>query len=106
MIPVGTAGATPGAACTTGTTQPAGIATPNPAEVLIGTDFFKGFTTSSDCRCAKTYTDMEPSATSKVTGTIGGILVFDVPFQATTGYYYLAPKALADLPLTNTVAGM
>ncbi|MEO6772847.1 MAG: hypothetical protein ABI467_07475 [Kofleriaceae bacterium] len=106
MIPMGTSGATPGAACTTGTTQPTGVTTPNAAEVLIGTDFFKGFTVSSDCRCAMKFTDQEPAATSTLTGTIGGILVFDVPFQATTGYYYLAPKTLADAPITNTVAGM
>ena len=106
MIPMGTSGATAGAACTTGTTQPTGITSPNAAEVLIGTDFYKGYTLSSDCRCAKMYNDMEPAATSKLTGTIGGILVFDVPFQATTGYYYLAPKAVTDAPLTNTVAGM
>ncbi|HET9991372.1 MAG TPA: hypothetical protein VFQ65_22735 [Kofleriaceae bacterium] len=106
MIPMGTAGATPGAACTTGTTQPAGVTSPNAAEVLIGTDFFKGFTVSSDCRCAKTFTDKEPAMTSTLSGTIGGILVFEVPFQSTNGYYYLAPKTLTDAPITNTVAGM
>lgn len=104
MIPMGTA--TAGMACANGTAQPAGIATPNAAEVLIGTDFFKGFTVSSDCRCAKGFMDTEPSATSKLSGTIGGILVFDVPFQSTVGYSYLAPKALTDAPISNTVAGM
>ena len=97
---------TPGAGCTTGTTQPAGVATPNPAEVLIGTDFYKGFTVSSDCRCAKMYSDMEPSSTSTLSGPIGGLLVFDVPFGGTTGYYYLDPKVGTDAPITGTMAGM
>src|SRR6185312_8873411 len=70
MIPTGTTGITPGAACTNGTAQPTGIAMPNAAEVLVGTDFFKGFTVSSDCRCAKMFSDMEPAATSKVMGSI------------------------------------
>lgn len=106
MIPNGTAGATPGAACTNGTSQPAGISSPNPAEVLIGTDFYKGFTVSSDCRCAKTFSDMEPAANSKLAGTIGGVLIFDVPFNSTAGYYYIAPKSASDAMITNTVAGM
>ncbi|MFT3698724.1 MAG: hypothetical protein QM831_36595 [Kofleriaceae bacterium] len=106
MIPMGTSGATAGAACTNGTSQPTGIASPNAAEVLIGTDFYKGFTISSDCRCAKSFTDMEPASTSAITGTVGGILIFDVPFNSSAGYYYLAPKTASDAPITNTVAGM
>ena len=49
---------------------------------------------------------MEPAATSTLGGTIGGLLVFDVPFGGTTGYTYLAPKSLTDAPITGTVAGM
>ena len=97
---------TAGSACTNGTTQPTGITTPNAAEVLIGTDFYKGVTISSDCRCAKTYMDMEPMSSSVLTGTIGGLLVFDVPYGATTGYYYLDPKIATDAPITPTMAGM
>ncbi len=106
MIPKSVNGVTPGAACTTGTTQPSGIAAPNAAEVLIGTDFFDGFTTSTDCRCAKTYMDLEPVASSTLGGTVSGLLVFDVLFGQTTGYTYLAPKTLTDAPVTGTVAGM
>lgn len=106
MIPKSVTAITPGAACTTGTTQPPGQVTPNAAEVLIGTDFFKSFTTSSDCRCAKMFMDMEPAAASTVGGTIGGLLIFDVPFGMTVGHYYLAPKTLVDFPLSGTVAGM
>jgi hypothetical protein len=105
MIPK-SANATAAAACTSGTAQPGGQATSSAAEVIIGTDFYKGFTVSSDCQCAKTYSDMEPSATSQLTGTISGVLVFDVPFGATTGYYYVAPKTNADAPISGTVAGM
>ena len=106
MIPTSVTGVADGAACAGSAAQPAGQTTPNAAEVLIGTDFYSGFTLSSDCRCAKTFTDMEPSATSTLVGAIGGILVFDVPFNGTTGYYYLDPKVAADAPITNTVAGM
>ena len=107
MIPKSASGVTTeGAACAGSASQPAGQATPNPAEVLIGTDFFKGFTVSSDCRCAKTFTDTEPAAASTLVGPVSGILVFDVPFGGTTGYYYLAPKTLADAPISGTVAGM
>jgi hypothetical protein len=99
-------GTTATPACTSGTAQPAGQVSPNAHEVLIGTDFFKGFTVSSDCRCAKTFTDMEPTATSTLSGTVGGLLGFDVPFGATLGYYYLDPKSATDAPITNLAAGM
>ncbi len=109
MIPSSATGAnlTPTAACTNpqptpGTPAP-GQTTPNPAEVLIGTDFFKGFTVTSDCRCAKMFNDMEPGSNSTLSGTVSGILIFDVPFMMTTGYQYLAPKTNADAPLTNLV---
>ncbi len=105
MIPK-SANATATAACTSGTAQPAGQTSPNAAEVLIGTDFYKGFTISSDCRCAKTFSDTEPATGSKLSGTIGGVLVFDVPFGVTVGYNYLAPKTATDAPITGTVPGM
>jgi hypothetical protein len=106
MMPKSVTGQTATPACTSGTAQPAGQVSPNAHEVLIGTDFFKGFTVSSDCRCAKTFTDMEPTATSTLSGTVGGLLGFDVPFGATLGYYYLDPKTATDAPITNLAAGM
>jgi hypothetical protein len=110
MIPKSVTGVTPGAACTNGTSQPPGIATPNSAEVLIDTRFYTGFTVNSDCRCAKMYMNVEPSATSTVTGPIGGILLYTVPYMASTGFTVLAPTtgpaAGSDFPITNTVAGM
>ena len=106
MMPKSVTGQTATPACTSGTAQPAGQVSPNAHEVLIGTDFFKGFTVSSDCRCAKTFTDMEPTATSTLSGTVGGLLGFDVPFGATLGYYYLDPKSATDAPITNLAAGM
>jgi len=99
-------GTTATAACSSGTAQPAGQVSPNAHEVLIGTDFYKGFTVSSDCRCAKTFTDMEPSATSTLSGTVTALLAFDVPFGASAGYYYLAPKIGTDAPIMFLVAGM
>ncbi len=104
MLPMSATG-TAAAACSNGTTQPTGQAAVNANEVLIGTDFYKTFTVSSDCRCAKMFVDMEPTATSTLTGTLSGLLVFDVPFGATAGYYYLAPKSMTDAPITNLVAG-
>jgi hypothetical protein len=98
--------ATSAPACASGTAQPTGQTTSAAQEVIIGTDFYKGFTISSDCQCAKTYSDMEPSATSQLTGSIKGILVFDVPFGSTAGYFYIAPKANADAAISGLVAGM
>ena len=108
MIPK-SANATAAPACASGTAQPAGPTTSAAAEVIIGigTGFYKGFTISSDCQCAKTYSNMEPSATSQLTGSIKGVLVFDVPYGATAGYYYyIAPKTNADAQISRTVGGM
>ncbi|HWE27550.1 MAG TPA: hypothetical protein VHB97_06075 [Polyangia bacterium] len=75
----------PGAACT----QPAGVAL-NGAEVLIGTDFYSGFTKSTDCKCYSKYSDTAPgSSTSK----LGGILMYDTVYMSSPvqAYIYLAP---------------
>jgi hypothetical protein len=86
--------------------QPAGQTIVNAAEVLIGTDFYSGFTISSDCRCAKMYSDTEPSATSSVSGAISGILNYWDVGAAGQGYQYLMPKSVSAFPVSNTVAGM
>jgi hypothetical protein len=109
MIPKSVTGITAGAACTSGTAQPTSQATPNAASVIIGTDFYKGFTFTSDCRCAKmfnTTNPVVPAAGSTIAGSISGILIFDVPFGASVGYYYIAPKTNADAALTGAVPGM
>ena len=105
MIPK-SAAATATMACTNATSQPMGQTTPNAAEILIGTDFYKGFTVSSDCQCAKTFTDTEPAAGSQIKTSISGILIFDVPFGASAGYYYIAPQSNTDAAITGTVPGM
>jgi hypothetical protein len=89
-------------ACTNATSQPAGQTTPNSAEILIGTDFYNGFTVSSDCRCAAMFTDKEPTGTSQLKGSITGMLVFSVPFGATAGYFYIAPTSATDAAISNT----
>jgi hypothetical protein len=104
MIPTSVGGAAT-MACTNGTSQPAGQTAPSTAEVLIGADFLNVFAVTSDCRCAKTAGAMVPSATSQVSGTISGMLVWTVPTVG-AGYMYFAPKTNAALPITNTVAGM
>jgi hypothetical protein len=103
MAPVGVL--LEGSACSSGTSQPAGVAA-NAAEVLIGTDFYQGFTVTSDCRCALSEGATEPSATSTMNGTVAGLLVWTVPSGASSGFMYLAPQSNADLPITATVAGM
>jgi hypothetical protein len=102
MIAKSVGGVTPTAACTNVASQPAGQAAPNGAEVLIGTDFYKGFTVSSDCRCAKM---AEPGASSTLIGTVEGILVYEVGFGATTGFFYLAPKTNASVSISGTMPG-
>lgn len=102
MAPM-SANAAQGMSCPAGNmAQPAAQKTPIASEVLIGTDFFKGFTISSDCRCYVMFKDAAPTAPSKVSGMISGILVFSVPFGAIVGYQYLAPLLSADFPITNT----
>jgi hypothetical protein len=101
MIPQ-SAGATATAACTNTTSQPTGQTSPNAAEILVGTDFYKGFTVSSDCQCAAMYSDKEPTTTSQLKQSVAGILIFDVPFGGTTGYYYIAPTSATDASITNT----
>jgi hypothetical protein len=91
-----------GAACS-GTTQPesavaAGSAAPND-ELLIGTDFYKTYTYSSDCACAGGFKDTLATATNTLGGTIGGILIGDMVYQQGTIYQYLAPKTNGDAML-------
>jgi hypothetical protein len=101
MIPT-SAGGTATAACSNSTSQPAGQTNPSSNEVLIGTDFYKGLTVSSDCRCNAMFSDKAPTASSTISGTISGILIGDSVFGTTNTYQYLAPQADADFPITNT----
>jgi hypothetical protein len=102
MIPKSVGGVTPGSACANTVSQPAGQASPNGAEVLIGTDFYKAFTISSDCQCALMFSDKEPLANSMLSGTVDGILVSDIAVGASAGFFYLAPKTVGAAPVTNT----
>ncbi len=99
MIPASVTGVTPTGACTT-TTQPPGQTTPNAGEVLVDTRFYKGFTYSSDCHCAPMFSDTIPTATSTVSGTASGIIIFDTVFGTNNGYMAIAPVANADFMLT------
>jgi hypothetical protein len=81
-------------------------AAPDASEVLIGTEFYKQFTTSSDCTCAKT--DMganSPLVTSSTTsmGAVSGVLLYDSVFGSSPikTFLYLSPTSNTDLPLTN-----
>jgi hypothetical protein len=89
------AGSTAGTACS-GTTQPAGQATVNPKEVLVGTSFYSGFKYTTDCACAAMYMSPLPTAGQGVTGTVSGILGYEVPTGQTVGYLYLEPLKNAD----------
>jgi hypothetical protein len=92
---------TVGAACDTTNTQPATAvsAMPPADEYLIGTDFYKGFTYSTDCACAGKYKDTVFTAANTVSGKLNGVLIGDVPYMQTTVYQYLAPKANSDITL-------
>lgn len=88
--------------CAGATSQPPGVGTPDPNEVLIGTDFYMTWNVSSDCRCTATYHDREPAANSSTTA-LGGILMFDSVFGSTPPktYTFLSPLNDADLTLSN-----
>jgi hypothetical protein len=93
MIPA-TGATAPTAQCTVKTMPGPTVATPDAKEVLIGTDFYKQFTMSSDCQCAGGHagTTVPTTATKWMSGMpMTGILIHDVPFGATAGYQYFAP---------------
>jgi hypothetical protein len=100
MVP-STSTDTAGAACDATNMQPATAVSGMPPtdEVLIGTDFYVGFTFSSDCACAGKYKDTVVSAANTVSGSLAGVLVGDVPYMQTTVYQYIAPKANADITI-------
>jgi hypothetical protein len=106
MIPASVGGVTMGLNCASQAQpyQPPPMSSaPNAGEVLIGTDFYSGFHVSSDCRCTTMFQDKQPATSASVTGAITGLLVFDVPFGGTTGYFYLAPQADTDFPISPTM---
>jgi hypothetical protein len=100
MVP-STSTDTVGSACSAANAQPATAVTGMPPadEVLIGTDFYKGFTYSTDCACAAKYKDTVVTAANTMSGKINGVLIGDVPYMQTTVYQYVAPKANADVTL-------
>ncbi len=103
LIPMGTAGVMTAAACTgsgSTATQPTAVATPDPARVLIGTDFYKTFVVSSDCKCAAMFSDTQVTP-AMTTTKLDGILVYDTVFGSSpvVPYQYLAPLATTDLGL-------
>jgi len=89
-----------GSACAGTTAQPTGVATPDPHEVLFGTDFYaSGFIVTSDCRCAAGNMDKLVTATSTVTGTLNGVLLYDT--SGSMGYQYISPQLMTDAAFTN-----
>jgi hypothetical protein len=78
-----------GAGCTT----PVSTTGTNAGELLIGTDFYKGFTYSSDCTCGSGYGDTIVPVAGKVASgsTIAGILEYDS--TSTAGYTSLSPTS-------------
>jgi hypothetical protein len=86
----GTKTTAPPATCT----QPAASTTTDAGEILIGTDFYKGFTYSTDCKCYAGFSDTAVLATNAFDNgaVIQGILIYDSP-PGGTGYLYLAPTS-------------
>jgi hypothetical protein len=106
MLPA-SGGAAGTAACTTKTAPATSNATANAKEILIGTDYYKNFTVSSDCQCATTPTTVPAAATTWPMGmAMSGILGYDAPIGSATGYKYFSPiPATAGAgALTGTVA--
>jgi hypothetical protein len=91
MSATGTASAACTAPVTTTSTQPAGQAAVNAAEVMVGTDFYQGFTYTTDCACSAKYTQPLPTVGQGVSGAITVLLNYDVPYMATTGYQFIDP---------------
>jgi hypothetical protein len=100
MVP-STSSDTAGSACGAMNTQPATAVsgTPPTDEILIGTDFYVGFTYSSDCACAGKYKDTIVAPGNTVSGNLAGVLIGDVPYMQTTVYQYIAPKANGDITI-------
>jgi hypothetical protein len=69
-------------------------------EILISTDFYKTFPSSTDCLCAYKYKNTVPTAAQVVAkgATVAGIFGYDAT-SAGVGYQYLAPLATTDFPL-------
>ncbi len=104
MIPTSvtaTATATATAACTSITAQPAGQTAPAATEILISTEFYSTFKASSDCRCAAKFSSKEPTATTTLTGAVGGMLLYEAQAGSATGYQMFAPLTTASAPLSN-----
>jgi hypothetical protein len=101
MLPKSATGTATAACPASGTTQPAGQAAVNAAEVLVGTDFYDGFTYTSDCACGPaTYpTALLLTTTTTVVGAITVLLNYDVPYMMTTGYQFIDPITNANFPL-------
>ena len=101
MIP-STAMGTAGMSCNGGMVPPAGQTMVNPAEILIGTDFFADFKVSSDCMCAATFKNKVPTTNSVVApGKISGFVNFDS--ASGTGYQFFSPDSDAGFPITATM---
>jgi hypothetical protein len=103
LIASGTSGVTAAAACGASNAQPAGVATPNAAEILIATDFYTTYKQGSDCVCVATQpTNMDTQITPTMTATaLKGILVSASVYMSSpaVNYQYIAPVLPADLVL-------
>jgi hypothetical protein len=110
VIPQGAAAAAPADCSGTGATatQPTPIATPNAAEILIGTDFHgtsaapaSGFDFSADCRCTTKFKTKQLAPTSAVSGTLSGIVMLGSTGPGTPVFTYVAPQTEADASFTG-----
>lgn len=92
LIPASVTGVTAVAACMNNTTPGGTQMTPDPKEILIGTDFYKDFTVSSDCQCAKSPTTVPASGTTWPKSTaMSGIVNYDAVFMTNNGYRFFSP---------------
>ena len=96
MIPQSQAGAM--AQGCDGNTNPASREL-DPAEILIGRQFFDQFLFSADCACANISGQTLVTPTSSVSGTVGGYLTLEVDQGSTDSYQVFEAAANQSFPI-------
>jgi hypothetical protein len=73
--------------------------TTNPSEILVGRNFYHTFNISTDCGCAATHSQILAGPTSTVSGTISGILSFEVSTSDPAGHQIFLPINKTEFPV-------
>jgi hypothetical protein len=73
--------------------------TRNPAEIVIGRNFYHTFNISTDCGCAATHSQILAGPTSKVSGVVYGILNYEVSTSDPAGHQLFLPVNKTEFPV-------